>query len=378
MSSPTTRRLSALGATAVLAAAAGAAALAAGPVTVQLNGNTLNLNPAPTERAGRVFVPLRGVFENLGATVVYASGTINATGRGHTVSLHIGSQQATVDGQPQTLDVAPFVIGASTYVPLRFVSQALGASVNYDGTNRIVALSTNGSTSANPPNQTITPQPGAGGGGNSGSITLASTLPERGATVSSRRPTIEATFGGGTVDPNTIKIELDQLDVTNDSTRSPRGFSYAPRSPLQAGPHRVRVSGNDSNGQAFSRSWAFTSGNSTAAIGQITNVTPGEGATVPNQFVVSGRTTPGAHVTVQVGVSTGGRQTVGGLIGAILGAGGQTNSANYSLTADGNGRFSAQINIGAPSGSQLLLVVTSTDAQTGSTATPIQRTLNVQ
>jgi hypothetical protein len=69
MSSPTTRRLSALGATAVLAAAAGAAALAAGPVTVQLNGNTLNLNPAPTERAGRVFVPLRGVFENLGATV---------------------------------------------------------------------------------------------------------------------------------------------------------------------------------------------------------------------------------------------------------------------------------------------------------------------
>src|SRR5665213_2843376 len=107
MASSTTRTLSALGATALLAALIAVPATAAGPVTVQLNGNTLNLNPAPTERAGRVFVPLRGVFENLGASVVYANGTINATGRGHSVSLHIGSQQATVDGQPQTLDVAP-------------------------------------------------------------------------------------------------------------------------------------------------------------------------------------------------------------------------------------------------------------------------------
>src|SRR3984885_7917825 len=140
MSSPSTRSLSALGAAARLAGALVVPALAAGPVTVTLNGNTLNLNPPPTERAGRVFVPLRGVFENLGASVVYANGVINATGRGHSVSLHIGSQQATVDGQQQTLDVAPFIIGASTYVPLRFVSQALGASVNYDSSNRLVAL----------------------------------------------------------------------------------------------------------------------------------------------------------------------------------------------------------------------------------------------
>src|SRR5579884_3492837 len=92
-------------------------ALAAGPVTVTLNGTQLNLNPAPTERAGRVFVPLRGVFENLGASVVYANGTINAQGRGHSVQLHIGSQQAVVDGQQLTVDVAPFIVGASTYVP---------------------------------------------------------------------------------------------------------------------------------------------------------------------------------------------------------------------------------------------------------------------
>jgi hypothetical protein len=382
MSSPTTRTLSALGAAALLATSLAAGAAAAGPVSVTLNGNALNLNPAPPERGGRVFVPLRGVFENLGASVVYASGAINATGRGHTVSLRIGSQQATVDGQQQTLDVAPFVIGASTYVPLRFVSQALGATVNYDGANRVVALSADGNTAQNPapnPNGVITPAPGAGAANNSGAINLASTIPARGANVSSRRPAIEALFSGGTADPNSIRVFVDQLDVTGDSTRSPRGFSYSPRSPLQAGQHRVRVTGTDSNGQPFARGWAFTSGSS-AAVGQILNVSPPNGATVGNQFIVSGRTTPGAHVTVQVGVSNSGAQSVGGIIGAILGAngGGQQNSASYSLTADASGRFSTQINIGAPSNSQLLLVVNSSDPQTGATATPVQEQLTVR
>ena len=384
MSSPSIRHVAVLGAAALLTAAMAVPANAAGPVTVTLNGNTLNLNPAPTERAGRVFVPLRGVFENLGASVVYANGVINATGRGHSVSLRIGSQQATVDGQQQNLDVAPFVIGASTYVPLRFVSQALGASVNYDGANRVVALGTNGATTAqNPnPNGVITPVPGANTGqmgGQSGAITLASTLPERGAAVSSRRPTIEAVFGGGTADPNSIRVFLDQLDVTSDSTRSPRGFSYAPRSPLQAGQHRVRVTGNDSNGQPFSRSWNFTSGNSTVSAGQITRLRPADGSTVPNQFTISGHTTPGARVTIQVGAATGNATSIGGLIGAILGTGGGTQvSAPITVNADANGNFSQQITVNAPSGTQLTIAINSTDPQTGATGTPIQERVTIQ
>jgi hypothetical protein len=111
-------------------------------ISVTVNGNPVSLAPPPIERAGRVFVPLRGLFEQLGASVVYANGVINATAGSQTVSLTIGSQQATVDGSPQTVDVAPFIVGASTYVPLRFVSQALGATVNYDGTNQIVAVTT--------------------------------------------------------------------------------------------------------------------------------------------------------------------------------------------------------------------------------------------
>jgi hypothetical protein len=378
MQTLTTRRLTALGATAVLGLALAVPAFAAGPVTVQLNGNTLNLNPAPTERAGRVFVPLRGVFENLGASVVYANGVINATGRGHTISLRIGSQQATVDGQQQTIDVAPFIIGASTYVPLRFVSQALGATVNWDGANRVVAIVAGGAQAAqNPSNQVITPAPGSGGGGQSGAITLTNEIPARGATVSSRRPTIEANFAGGLVDPNSIHVYVDQLDVTNQSTRSPRGFSFAPRSPLQAGVHNVRVTGTDTNGGAFTRGWRFTSGTSTALAGEITNVRPGEGAVVPNDFTVTGRTSPNARVTVQVGAINGGT-SVGGLLGAILGVGNQTSTATFAVTADGSGRFSQPIRINAPSGTRLGIAITATDPATGASAAPVQEQVTIQ
>jgi hypothetical protein len=117
---------------------------ASAQVAVTINGGAVDFSPPPIIQAGRVFVPLRGVFEQLGATVVYSNGTINATGNGRNISLQIGSTQATINGQPETIDVAPFIIGASTFVPLRFVSEALGASVNWDNEDRIVSIATVG------------------------------------------------------------------------------------------------------------------------------------------------------------------------------------------------------------------------------------------
>jgi hypothetical protein len=117
-----------------------------GQYAVSINGSPVSLSPAPIERGGRVFVPLRGVFENLGASVVYDAGQINATSSAHNVSLRVGSNQAIVDGATQVLETPPFIVGASTYVPLRFVSQALGATVNYESSNRMVSITTNGST----------------------------------------------------------------------------------------------------------------------------------------------------------------------------------------------------------------------------------------
>ena len=109
-------------------------------VAVVVNGQQMSFDQPPIVQAGRVFVPLRSIFQQLGASVVYANGQINATGRGRTVALTIGSTQATVSGQPVTLDVAPFVVGSRTLVPLRFVAQSLGASVNWNDANSTVTI----------------------------------------------------------------------------------------------------------------------------------------------------------------------------------------------------------------------------------------------
>ncbi|MGA3035874.1 MAG: copper amine oxidase N-terminal domain-containing protein [Vulcanimicrobiaceae bacterium] len=365
------QHLSAIAGALVIASAGLHPALADGPVTVTVNGSTVNLSPAPTERTGRVFVPLRGVFENLGATVVYDNGNINATSRGHAISLRVGSQQATVDGQQQTIDVAPFIIGASTYVPLRFISQALGAHVNYDGNNNQVAITMN---AMSPRNETITPV-----ARNDNELSLQSVTPGRGSTVNSRRPTIEAFFGERRADPNSLRVYVDRVDVTQNATRSPGGIAYAPQNALEAGSHTIRVTGVDASGQSFDRSWEFSSGSNSRNT-SIDNVRPGSDAMVSNRFTVTGHTSPNAAVVIQIGSSNEAQSnSMGAIIGRQDNGGWQQNSTmQMELSADSNGYFSQRIDMGAAGGSNLLMVIHSTDQETGAAATPFRENLRVQ
>ncbi len=102
-------------------------------------------SPVALLRSGRTFVPVRAVGEMLGATVVYASGAIEvATASARSVHLTVGQTAASVDGAPVTLDAAPFIIGGLTYVPLRFMSEALGASVSCDTPCRTVLVIVSG------------------------------------------------------------------------------------------------------------------------------------------------------------------------------------------------------------------------------------------
>jgi hypothetical protein len=229
-------------------------------IGVTVNGQQVNLSPPPTERAGRVFVPLRGVFERLGASVVYANGQINATGNGRNISLNIGSTQATINGQPQMLDVAPFIIGASTYVPLRFVAQALGDTVNWDNSNGVVAIATNGAVSQVPPERLRPERPERPAPPARSPIGVMIERPTPDGSVESNRPTIEARFQNGQADANTIRVLLDNVDVTNNATRSAEGVVFTPPSQLIAQRHHVIVRGNDRDGRPFDFTWAFTSG----------------------------------------------------------------------------------------------------------------------
>src|SRR5579864_7305337 len=174
-------------------------------ITVVVNGQQVQFDQPPIERSGRVFVPLRGVFERLGATVVYDNGVINATGNGRSVQLHIGSTTAVVNGQSQILDVAPFLVGARTLVPLRFISQALGASVNYDYNSNTVEISSTGAPAS------------------SAAVSLTNLRPSSGAVTAANRPAVSGSFSQA-VDPNSVHITLDGRDVSATTDISSNDF----------------------------------------------------------------------------------------------------------------------------------------------------------
>lgn len=140
---------------AVLAAGLVSAAAAQTPapyVQVYVDGHRVAFDQPPAIGNGRVLVPLRGVFERLGATVSWdpASQTVLAKRGAANVSLKISSPQAFVNGQAQFLDVPAMLIGGRTLVPLRFVSRALGAVVAWDPATTTVQITRTRATAAPP------------------------------------------------------------------------------------------------------------------------------------------------------------------------------------------------------------------------------------
>ena len=111
------------------------AASGAEPMPVYLNGTRLALDPPPVIVQDRTLVPLRSYMEALGATVYWTPPDLVAVQwEDRTVSLRIGEKTARVGTAAVPLDVPAQLISDRTYVPLRFLSEGLGAKVDYDGT----------------------------------------------------------------------------------------------------------------------------------------------------------------------------------------------------------------------------------------------------
>ncbi len=124
-----------------------AAALADAPITVQLDGKNVTFTDAQPQIVNdRTFLPVRAVFEAMGATVDFKDGVVTAVRGDKTVSMTVGSTEASVteNGKTEklTMDVAPFIDAklSRTYVPVRFAAQALGANVGWDGAQRTVVI----------------------------------------------------------------------------------------------------------------------------------------------------------------------------------------------------------------------------------------------
>ena len=136
--------------TLALGAGLGVAAQAQSPAPqIYLNNQILKTEVSPINQNGRVLVPMRSIFEDLGATVNYnnLNQSITATKGSTVIRMALGSRSATVNSLPVTLDVPAKAYYGRTLVPLRFVSEAMGADVNYNPNTRVVMISGQGYTS---------------------------------------------------------------------------------------------------------------------------------------------------------------------------------------------------------------------------------------
>lgn len=112
---------------------------------VVLDGQTLSFDVQPVMENDRTLVPLRAIFEALGADVQWdnRTQTVTATKDGTEVKLVIGGH-AYKNGATVALDVPAKLVNDRTMVPLRFVSEALGAAVNWYGATETIYIASPG------------------------------------------------------------------------------------------------------------------------------------------------------------------------------------------------------------------------------------------
>lgn len=117
-------------------------------ISVIINGDMLSLEQPPSIINGRTLVPLRAIFEALGATVEWdgVTQTITSTIDSTTIKLTIGNNILYKNGIAVALDVPAQLINGYTMVPVRAVAEAFGADVNWDDTTQTVYITTKGNT----------------------------------------------------------------------------------------------------------------------------------------------------------------------------------------------------------------------------------------
>lgn len=150
---------------------------AATAIKVTVDGTAVAFpDQKPMMDNNRVLIPTRFVAQQLGGKVDYNNATKVVTIKQgeKTILLKINSAKVSVNGKSVTLDVPAKVVRGRTMVPLRFVSEGMGAYVDWNQSRNLVAITTNASTT--PP---TTPPPAQTGGGfqfDPGFTTLAKEL----------------------------------------------------------------------------------------------------------------------------------------------------------------------------------------------------------
>jgi len=261
----------------------------AGPIAVQVNGEPVSFPYAqPTQIAGRVMIPLRGVLERLGAGRIDwrpQQQEVLVSGSHGDLQLRIGERTAQVNGRQVPLDVPPLILQNTTMVPLRFVSENLGARVDWLPGNQTVYIATPnervaGSRQQIPdreriPDRNVQTRPiprdrqvivrerpatrdQVDQSTRLRSADLTGLFPRQASTVSDPRPEIFAQFRpGAAIDFNTVNLTLNGRDITRDAEITTGGVRFRPLEDVRRGRNDVRLSFHDTRGVMTTQEWYF-------------------------------------------------------------------------------------------------------------------------
>lgn len=107
-------------------------------IEVRVDGVVLETDAPPAIIDGRTMVPMRAIFEKLGAAIAWEPDAkkVSAEKDGTKIELVIGALTAKVNGADVSLDVPAVISESRTLVPLRFISESLGLTVDWDATRR--------------------------------------------------------------------------------------------------------------------------------------------------------------------------------------------------------------------------------------------------
>jgi len=134
--------LPAFGASNAAVAAAASSNSVNSSIKVYVDGYQLTLAQSPFKVDGVTLVPMRDIFDALNATVNWegSSQTITGGKDGTKITLKVGSKDADINGSKVQLDSPAIIRNSTTFVPVRFVAEALDAEVKWNNATQSVHI----------------------------------------------------------------------------------------------------------------------------------------------------------------------------------------------------------------------------------------------
>jgi len=122
--------------------------LSVGSMVAHLDGQLVTLDTPPIIVSGRTLVPLRPIIEGLGGAITWVPETrsVEVGFNGTILLLQIGNRTAVVNGEAVILDVPAAIMNGRTMLPVRFVSEHLGADVEWEELTRTVTITVSSAT----------------------------------------------------------------------------------------------------------------------------------------------------------------------------------------------------------------------------------------